>query len=402
MRLKHIAFTFILILGVFILLFSIGEICFRLTAAPNPLADTTQKDSDILFLKNLTLIKTSSVEGEFEYTSHTNNHGYRGRDFATAKTPNQIRILAVGDSFTFGVGANDHETIPAIIEQKLKDSGTNAEVINAGIGHASPIHHYVNLRNIHLQYKPDLVLLLFDLTDLWDDWHSELTAVYDTNGEIIRFDPTFINGKRSWWLTAMKYSHFCEWIDRKIVRTFKKIQQLGFKRYAQAVIEGKRAKALIIQNKDTKNDSLIEYDGLLMLRGREKKDLIDKHWPRTAGYIVKIKELLNREQIPMILIMYPHGIYVGKQQWAKGRATWGFEANQLYTDYYPFELVESFAQDENIPFINTLSDFPKTDETKFFYDYDGHMTPAGYAVVANSIVANPSFKEIVDRLIANK
>jgi len=35
-------------------------------------------------------------------------------------------------------------------------------VINAGIGHASPIYHYLNLKNFHLKFEPDVVVLMLD------------------------------------------------------------------------------------------------------------------------------------------------------------------------------------------------------------------------------------------------
>ena len=50
-----------------------------------------------------------------------------------------MRIFAVGDSFTYGVGSEDDQTIPYLIEKRLILEGLDAEVINAGIGHTSPI-----------------------------------------------------------------------------------------------------------------------------------------------------------------------------------------------------------------------------------------------------------------------
>ena len=215
-----------------------------------------------------------------------------------------------------------------------------AEVINAGAGHTSPITHYVNLRSIHMKYRPDVVLLLFDLTDLGDDWRQEQTAVYDKKGELIGFHPMYKNGKRDWWITCVHFSEFCKWINNKIVRSFKKIKLLGFKSYVKAIQEGKRAKAEIINSSEiTSEEVQMEYDGLVMLRGREKKALIDKNWTRTAGYLTKIKTLLEAQGIPLMIVMYPHGIYVGKDQWNEGRRTWGFEQGKLYTDFYPFEFV---------------------------------------------------------------
>ncbi len=405
-----------------VIFFLIGEVCFRIFGGHhNPLLSLTQKKANYLFEPNTTLHNTSSVEGEFDHTAAINSHGYRGKDFLIPKEKGTLRVFAVGDSFTFGVGAQDNEVFPHLIEENLRAQGMNVEVINAGIGHASPITHYVNLRDLHLQYDPDLVLLFFDLTDLWDDWHSERSAIYNQQGEISHFDPLFIYGRRDWWRTAVFHSAFCQWINNKIVRSFQKIALIGFRKYLSLAIQGKKAKAEIINSPTVKSEEAkIEFDGLLMLRGEEKKDLIDKHWVRTARYLTKIKELLDQRHIPMIIVMYPHGIYVGPEEWNEGRKHWGFEPGKLYTDRYPFKLVEYFARDHAIPFINTLDKFleikfsqpliregalpeasPEStsfQNKKFFFDHDGHMNPEGNKIVARAVVESAEFKMMLQWL----
>lgn len=391
---KKFWFKVILIFLTFISFFAIAEICFRIFRNDlPPLSAITQKKKDHLFEPNSTLPIKSSVEGEYSFTTHINSLGYRGPDFSPRKDPNRIRIFAIGDSFTFSI-VPDAYTIPHLIEEDLKKQGINVEVINAGIGHASPLDFYLNLKNIHLQYEPDIVLILLDLTDLWDDWHKERSAVYK-KGELDHYDFTVINGKRDWWLVAIQYSAFCRYFHNKVVRSFQKIQVLGWKKYFQAIAEGKKAKALIANAENVSNKNKIEYDGLVMMRGREKKELILEHWPRSAGYLKKIKAMLDEKKIPMVLIMYPHGIYVGKDQWAKGRLSWGFEANKRYTDLFPFEIVGDFAKSENIPFINTLTAFPKDPEKPLFYDSDGHLNEDGNKVVAAAIASDINLKNIL-------
>jgi len=391
------AFFYFLISLIWVGVFwGVGEVCFRVfRGAPNPLEDITQKRTDYLLEPNVVKKNSSSKEGEFMYTARINNFGYRGRDFAMPKEKGHMRIFVIGDSFTYGVGAEENETIPYLIEKKLLDTGIKTEVVNAGIGHASPLTHYINLRDLHLKYQPDMILLMFDLTDLWDDWNREKHAVFDQKGEFLRFDPMFINGKRDWWITISYKSAFCRWIHNKIVRSFQKMRHLGWKKYIQVAKEGKRAKAEIINSKDVSAETLIEYDGLLMMRGRARKAIIDQHWRRTTKYLTKIKKLAEQHNIPMVMVMYPHGIYVGKDQWNEGRATWGFEQGKRYTDYYPFELMEAYAQKEGIPFVNTLGYFPKDTGTEYFFNWDGHMTPAGNHIVADSIVGSLEFRNVL-------
>ena len=398
---KHFCFWVVTFFLGFTVLFTVGEVCFRLfRGAPNPLIEVTQKQEKYLFEPNSVKESASSVEGEFKYTAHINRFGYRGKDFTMPKQEGVLRIFVVGDSFTYGVGAEDNETIPYQIEVGANGRSPlqKVEVINAGVGHTGPLRHYYNLKDIHLQYQPDLVLVLFDLTDLWDDWHLERNAVYGKDGEVDRFDPLFINGKRSLWLTAVNYSAFCRWINDKIVRSVRKMMDLGLKEYIKTSKDKGRVKAVIATSESITDENVIlEYDGMLMMRGLKRKAIIDKQWHnRTAKYLSKIKQLLDENNVPMILVAYPHGIYVGGNQWSEGRKFWGFEEGKRYTDYYPFELLSQFADKEGIPFINTLDDFLGAPaDQKYFYDWDGHMTPAGYKIVAESIVRSKVFQDLL-------
>ena len=54
---------------------------------------------------------------EFRYTVTTNAQGYRGDNVAKERAPNSIRILTLGDSYTYGWGGGS--------EQHMAGSGTN-------------------------------------------------------------------------------------------------------------------------------------------------------------------------------------------------------------------------------------------------------------------------------------
>src|SRR4051812_12719009 len=56
--------------------------------------------------------------------------GTRGAE--RAAKPGELRVLALGDSFTFGVGAEEGESWPARLEASLAASGAPARVWNAG------------------------------------------------------------------------------------------------------------------------------------------------------------------------------------------------------------------------------------------------------------------------------
>ncbi|MFO0983172.1 MAG: hypothetical protein U1E76_15815 [Planctomycetota bacterium] len=61
-----------------------------------------------------------------------NTQGFRDREF-TPKRPGSVRILAVGDSFTFGDSIVDvADTWPRVLEQRLRSAGRDVEVLNLG------------------------------------------------------------------------------------------------------------------------------------------------------------------------------------------------------------------------------------------------------------------------------
>src|SRR6185436_4496340 len=66
-------------------------------------------------------------QAEFDTEVETNREGLRGPEVGP-KPAGGLRILAIGDSFTFGVGARQEETWPARLERRMR----NVQVLNAG------------------------------------------------------------------------------------------------------------------------------------------------------------------------------------------------------------------------------------------------------------------------------
>lgn len=330
----------------------------------------------------------ASKNDEYDVAVSINNYGFRGRDMTVAKPKGTIRILAVGDSFTFGVGAEDARTIPALLEERLNEEAWRVEVINAGFGNYSPILHYLKIRDEYLEFNPDIVMLFYDFSDLADDWRGERHLVYDSSGAIKGCDLTYVNGRRDWWAWARMHSRLLSYIHNKFFRTIDKIRILGLKGYIEAKVKGKRAKSLIV-TKDTPELETIKYDGYLMIRGRGKLPEIKKYFAVSEKYLDLIKETLDKRGIQMILVIYPYGIHVGPDQWGTGRTFWGFEKGKVYGDYYAFDLLEDYAKRSRVPCINLLPAFLKEKDRRLFFDWDGHFTPEANEIAAGEIAASP-------------
>ncbi len=102
---------------------------------------------------------------EFEYFSQASSLGLREREIPRQKPPGQFRIVALGDSFTEGMGAPITRTWPRTLERLL---GRNFLVVNAGICGDDPFYAFVLLRDRLAALSPDLVILAQNATDVTD------------------------------------------------------------------------------------------------------------------------------------------------------------------------------------------------------------------------------------------
>ena len=55
-------------------------------------------------------------------------------------------------------------------------------MINTGVGSYSPLLEYLYLKNGGLDLQPDIVVLNFDLSDVWDDIQYTRLARFDEHG----------------------------------------------------------------------------------------------------------------------------------------------------------------------------------------------------------------------------
>ncbi len=99
-----------------------------------------------------------SYRGEaFGKPVHTGAVGFRGPEEYPVKPAHACRILAIGDSRTYGFGVHDDETFAAVAQAELRNRGLDAEVINAGVHGFSALQCRVYLANL-LKYRPDVVI----------------------------------------------------------------------------------------------------------------------------------------------------------------------------------------------------------------------------------------------------
>jgi lysophospholipase L1-like esterase len=111
--------------------------------------------------------------GEYRYDFRHNRYGLRDTEHDLARPPGTFRILGLGDSFTYGVGAAFEETWLYRLEQALNARAAGngpgrVEIIKAGVARYFPEPERLLLEKLGPRFDPDLVLVGFTPNDLID------------------------------------------------------------------------------------------------------------------------------------------------------------------------------------------------------------------------------------------
>jgi len=122
--------------------------------------------------------------GTFEEMQvRTNAFGMRGGEPAPNDTPGLIRILVLGDSFTFGFGVTEEETYPVVLMRtlnaRLSPSAGRYEVLNLGVVGYTTRDESIQLRHLAPALQPKGVIIGYVLNDPEIDPRPSLHKYFD-------------------------------------------------------------------------------------------------------------------------------------------------------------------------------------------------------------------------------
>jgi lysophospholipase L1-like esterase len=95
-----------------------------------------------------------------------NEFGYRGSSYPPERSEDTYRIQVFGDSHTFGSGAPDDQSYPAVMEKILNKQQERYEVLNFGVSSYDfgSIARYMSTKVP--EYRPDLAIMTFHAGDI--------------------------------------------------------------------------------------------------------------------------------------------------------------------------------------------------------------------------------------------
>src|SRR3989344_7768918 len=128
---------------------------------------------------------------EFNAVAKISSQGIRNELVTVPKPEGVFRILAIGDSFTYGWGVNLEDSWPKVLENLLSKE-KRVEVINAGVYGIDP-DGAIEVCRRYNYLKPDLIILGLYSTD--DLNQSAAFLERDKPSQSFKFWPNLTNHK---------------------------------------------------------------------------------------------------------------------------------------------------------------------------------------------------------------
>ena len=257
--------------------------------------------------------------------------GYRGvEELPRAKPPGEIRIVLLGDSFTFGYLVDDDNTLPAQLERLLRARCSGPiTVINAGVG-GSSIETAAAMAERALPLGVDLAVLSFtenDVTDLVMPMWNQLTANRTAKS---RFPMSIV------YPVARKLALWNLLLKAQATWTVRRSATAGRARPASGTVA---------------SDTM-----LLALRAEY------------ADRLVELRDRLAGAGVPLVFAIFPSHLLV-----------YGENSGEQV------QWVERTAREAGLPTVNYTSALQRDRrprEQLYLFPYDAHPSAAGYAVAA--------------------
>ncbi len=310
-----------------------------------------------------------SYFSKFEYNMNysINSLGFRDYEYPVKKCQDCFRIIMLGDSFTEGTGIEQLEdTFPKLMETSLSTkSSKRIEILNFGRISYSPVLEYLILKNIGLNYDPDVIIVNFDVSDVAQDFNYLTNARYSKEGEFLG-----ING--------------CEKNEREQETVFQ-LRNFLLSLDIVTILESSFRNLILYTVQELPLVSIPpESDSLLITREEfAESDLVMKQWNVSQLYLHKIIDLAKTNNKTIIITTYPWGHQVDNSTWKQGRKVFGYDTNTTYS-LEPQRRVQLICQKQNISCYDFTQDLREGGEG-VYYNYDPHWTPKGAKIVARAL-----------------
>ena len=295
---------------------------------------------------------------EYQATYSINPDGFRdAKQWSSQKPPGTIRVLLVGDSFTFGQGSDYDQIWPVLAERELAQKGTKVELVKAGIQGLDTRGELILMRRLVPRYDIDAVVVGFLINDLY------FNKPYSSGPVPVRAAPG-MGGIRESAIRAGDGNR-----SFHLLTLARRIVSAGDAAYVSFYLRW---------------PTVGNYFRLpLSKEAASQVEITDTLFRQIATYCDSVgKPLIVFSMPQQFQILYPRS----------GRSDPGVDVR--YPDRHFSELAAALGFDW-VPSLDSFISASKTAKQDLFYRLDGHFTPGGNVVAARVFI-----DEVIPKILA--
>ena len=288
-------------------------------------------------------------QAEFDTEVVTNQAGLRGPEVGP-KPADSLRILAIGDSFTFGVGARQEETWPARLERRM----SNVQVLNAGAPGFGVPDEVAWFESHGVGLQPDAVVVAVFLANDLQDASPDQPKVAVVDGSLVV--PGETGGLRRW---LYYHSHL-------------------FRLLKSSVLEGRVRSLLGLREPWAKRELRAE----LSLYAPALPEELRKGAEATEAAVAR----LAARGVPAVAVLIPSLPQVDPRRWTALLDQFSLDPAG-HDPRRPNRLFRQIFERHGIPVLDLSDTFAAAvrQGQRIYYPIDQHLTPAGYDLMARTI-----------------
>ena len=288
---------------------------------------------------------------DFDFTYRTDSNGFRNAE----PLPESAEIVAVGDSMTFSYGVDDDEAWTTLLDEALPDE----RVINLGLPGAGPEQYARYFETFGRGLSPELLIVgILPANDVRDErmFQEWVAAGGPGNYDVWRFAGGGDSGRPL--LDFLRRSYLMSWIEeaRKMSRS------RGHYEAQTRTLEGGGVVNLV--------PSLVASASRDAERGNE-------NFERCVAALDRLRGLAADAGCRVLFVLFP-------------------SKEEVYLPLFDAETPQPLGafqeefEERGWPYVDLTPAFQEEAERgkKLFFTVDGHPNAAGYAVVAEAVLAS--------------
>jgi lysophospholipase L1-like esterase len=288
-----------------------------------------------------------------------NSRGWRDAEYFLEKPAKVTRIMVIGDSVAFGYGVELEQMFPKVLERELnrQERGSYQVITLGGAGGNTYSQKNIIRDNVPI-YRPDLVILAFNLNDIV---------------------PRTVPGK---------YAHSSNTPDlvaRTTFRLRKKLDEL-FRSNSHLYFFFRERMKVILRQFGIASPVMLPLGAF---------DIEDDYgvaaWRDTSGELLEIASQLQRDKVRFLLAILPVDMQMSPQIADIYRREFGFIFADSLVNGQAQKIIADFARQHGIACVDLLPSFRENrHEKKFFRVHAGsvdwnHPNPVGHKIIAEEL-----------------